>query len=149
MTKPVAIASDQGGYELKQSVLQHFKDKGIPFEDFGSHSTESVDYPDYGIPACKAVQDGHSDFAILICGTGIGMSMTANKMHGIRACACSESFSAEMTRLHNNANVLCLGGRVIGPGVAIQLVDIFLNTQFEGGRHQNRIDKFMALEDEY
>ena len=109
-------------------------------------STASVDYPDFAAKGCKAVQDGSCALVILCCGTGVGMSMCANKMKGIRACCCSDTFSAEFTRRHNNANALCLGGRVVGAGLGCQIVDAFLNAEFEGGRHQMRIDKMMALE---
>ena len=105
-----------------------------------------MDYPDYALPACQAVVRGECSAAILCCGTGVGMSMCANKVKGIRACCCSDAFSAEFTRRHNNANALCLGGRVVGVGLAETLVDLFVDTPFEGGRHQNRIDKMMAIE---
>lgn len=146
MNKPIALGCDAAGLVLKEAIKTHLEASGFSCLDFGTHSTESCDYPDYAKAACEAVLDGRSEFALLFCGTGIGMSITANKMHGIRACACSDIFSAEMTRLHNNANVLCLGGRVIGAGLAEKLVDIFLASPFEGGRHQRRIDKITALE---
>lgn len=146
MIKNVAIACDHGGYELKLDVIRHLEEKGIVYEDFGCNSTESVDYPDYGIPAAKAVAEGKFDAAILICGTGIGMSLCANKVKGIRAAVCSDTFCARMTRAHNNANVLCMGARVIGLGVALDIVDAFLDTEFEGGRHATRVEKVMAEE---
>ncbi|MDD6095479.1 MAG: ribose 5-phosphate isomerase B [Clostridia bacterium] len=146
MIKNVAIACDHGGYELKLDVIRHLEEKGIAYEDFGCNSTESVDYPDYGIPAAKAVAEGKFDAAILICGTGIGMSLCANKVKGIRAAVCSDTFCARMTRAHNNANVLCMGARVIGLGVALDIVDAFLGTEFEGGRHATRVEKVMAEE---
>ena len=132
--KPIALGADHGGYELKEAIKQHLEERGIAY------------YPDYAAATCGAVTNGSSDFAILCCGTGVGMSMCANKIKGIRACCCSEPFSAEYTRRHNNANTLCLGGRVVGPGLACQIVDAFLDHEFEGGRHQKRIDKMMALE---
>ena len=144
--KPIALAADHGGYELKEAIKSHLADLGLAAEDYGTFGTESCDYPDFAARACKAVQQGSSDFAILCCGTGVGMSMCANKVKGIRACCCSDAFSAEFTRRHNNANALCLGGRVVGAGLAETLVDLFVDTPFEGGRHQNRIDKMMALE---
>ena len=144
--KKIALGADHGGYELKEAVKQHLQQRGIPFEDFGCHSTESVDYPDMAVPPCRAVQQGDCDCALLFCGTGVGISMAANKLHGIRACCCSDVFSARYTRLHNDANALCLGGRVVGVGLACELVDAFLDTPFEGGRHQRRIDKLRALE---
>ena len=146
MIKNVAIACDHGGYELKLDVIRHLEEKGIAYEDFGCNSNESVDYPDYGIPAAKAVAEGKFDAGILICGTGIGMSLCANKVKGIRAAVCSDTFCARMTRAHNNANVLCMGARVIGLGVALDIVDSFLETEFEGGRHATRVEKVMAEE---
>jgi len=146
MSKPIALAADHGGYELKEAVKQHLDELGLAYVDFGTNSTASVDYPDMARPACKAVVNGECDKALLFCGTGVGISMAANKVPGIRACCCSDAFSAEFTRRHNDANALCMGGRVVGPGLAIQLVDLFLNTEFEGGRHVNRIAKLTALE---
>lgn len=143
---PLALAADHGGFELKESLKKHLEARGIPYRDFGTDSAASVDYPDYALPACQAVVRGECSAAILCCGTGVGMSMCANKVKGIRACCCSDTFSAEFTRRHNNANALCLGGRVVGTGLACQIVDAFLNAEFEGGRHQKRIDKMMALE---
>lgn len=146
--KPIAIGSDHGGYELKEAIKQHLEERGIAYRDFGTNSTASCDYPDYAAATCHAVTDGSCELAILCCGTGVGMSMCANKIKGIRACCCSDTFSAEFTRRHNNANALCLGGRVVGAGLACQIVDAFLDNSFEGGRHQNRIDKMMALENQ-
>ena len=142
----IAIGCDHGGFALKQEVMRHLDELGLAYVDYGTHSTASVDYPDMAVPACEAVVKGESDKALLFCGTGVGISMAANKIKGIRACCCSDSFSCEYTRRHNDANALCMGGRVVGPGLACQLVDIFLNTEFEGGRHQRRIDKLTALE---
>ena len=122
----IAIGSDHGGYLLKEEIKKHLKEKGYEFKDFGTDSTASCDYPVYAEKVCRAVQSGECEKGILICGTGIGMSMCANKCKGIRAAVCGDHFSAEFTRKHNNANVLCLGARVIGAGVAMQLVDIFL-----------------------
>ncbi|MFV0353196.1 MAG: ribose 5-phosphate isomerase B [Oscillospiraceae bacterium] len=148
MKPAIAIASDGAGYELKKEIEKQLLENGFTVTDFGNDSTASCDYPDYAKPACQAVLDGKCQFALLFCGTGVGMSMAANKMKGIRACCCSDIFSAEMTRLHNNANVLCLGGRVIASGLAGKLVDIFLATEYEGGRHQRRVDKITAIEQE-
>ena len=134
--KPIALAADHGGYELKEAIKAHLDELGVAYTDFGTDSTASVDYPDYAAKGCKAVLDGSCALVILCCGTGVGMSM----------CCCSDTFSAEFTRRHNNANALCLGGRVVGAGLACQIVDAFLNAEFEGGRHQKRIDKMMALE---
>ena len=137
MAKPIALAADHGGFELKEAVKAHLDELGLEYIDFGTHSTASVDYP---------VVSGQCSKALLFCGTGVGISMAANKVKGIRACCCSDSFSCEYTRRHNDANALCMGGRVVGPGLACQLVDLFLNTPFEGGRHANRIAKLMAIE---
>lgn len=144
----IALASDHGGFALKEEMKKHLDSRGIAYTDFGCDSSASCDYPDLAKPACDAVISGECEKAILFCGTGIGMSMAANKVRGIRACACSDTFSAKFTRLHNNANVLCLGGRVVGAGLAAELIDLFLDTPFEGGRHQKRINKVMALEND-
>lgn len=142
----IALGADHGGYALKEKVKTHLQEKGVEVEDFGAHSPESCDYPDMAVPPCEAVLDGRCGRALLFCGTGIGISMAANKIDGIRAAACSDSFSARYTRLHNDANVLCLGERVVGPGLACELVDLFLSTGFEGGRHTRRVQKVMALQ---
>ena len=144
----IAIGSDHGGYLLKEEIKKHLKEKGYEFKDFGTDSTASCDYPVYAEKVCRAVQSGECEKGILICGTGIGMSMCANKCKGILAAVCGDHFSAEFTRKHNNANVLCLGARVIGAGVAMQLVDIFLTTEYEGGRHEKRVEMMMQLENE-
>ena len=144
----IAIGSDHGGYLLKEEIKKRLKEKGYEFKDFGTDSTASCDYPVYAEKVCRAVQSGECEKGILICGTGIGMSMCANKCKGIRAAVCGDHFSAEFTRKHNNANVLCLGARVIGAGVAMQLVDIFLTTEYEGGRHEKRVEMMMQLENE-
>ena len=142
----IAIGSDHGGYLLKEEIKKHLEEKGYEFKDFGTDNTASCDYPIYAEKVCSAIQSGECEKGILVCGTGIGMSMCANKCKGIRAAVCGDHFSAEFTRKHNNANVLCLGARVIGAGVAMQLVDIFLTTEFEGGRHEKRIEMMMELE---
>lgn len=144
----IAIGSDHGGYLLKEELKKHLEEKGIEFKDFGTDSAASCDYPVYAEKVCRAIQSGECEKGILICGTGIGMSMCANKCKGIRAAVCGDHFSAEFTRKHNNANVLCLGARVIGAGVAMQLVDIFLTTEYEGGRHEKRVEMMMQLENE-
>lgn len=146
MEKPIALAADHGGFELKEAVKQHLDELGLAYIDFGTHSTASVDYPDMALPACEAVAAGQCGKALLFCGTGVGISIAANKVKGIRACCCSDSFSCEYTRRHNDANALCLGGRVVGAGLACQLVDLFLATPFEGGRHAARVAKIAALE---
>ena len=135
----IALGCDHGGLELKNAIIEDLKNKGVEFIDFGTTTTDSVDYPVYAKKVCAAVQSGECLLGILCCGTGIGMSMTANKQKGIRAAVLSDAFSAEMTRRHNNANVLCLGGRVIDSAKAVELANIFLNTPYEGGRHDKRI----------
>ncbi len=144
----IAIGSDHGGFALKQEILTFLDSKGIPYQDFGCFSEESCDYPDVAKDTCAAILDGRCEKGILVCGTGIGISMAANKIKGIRAALCGDYYAAKYTRLHNDANVLCLGGRIIGLGSACELVDVFLHTDFEGGRHQRRVDKMMALEQE-
>lgn len=142
----IAVCCDHGGLSLKQEVLRHLEEKGLEYKDFGTNSPESCDYPDIVKPLCQAIQRGECDKGVVICGTGIGISMAANKMKGIRAALCHDSFSAEFTRRHNDSNIIAFGARVIGPGLALQLLDIFLNTPFEGGRHAVRVEKMMALE---
>ena len=142
----IAIACDHGGFELKQTVLRFLAQKDIPVQDFGCDGLESCDYPDFGIPAARAVGSGACEMGILICTTGIGMSMAANKVHGVRCALCGDSLSARLTRQHNNANVLALGAGIVGPNLALEIVETFLTTPFLGGRHQRRVDKFMALE---
>ncbi len=144
--KKIAIACDHGGYELKKDIIKHLEARGFDICDFGCDSTASVDYPDYALPASQAVAKGECDLGILICGTGIGMSLCANKVKGIRAACCSDTFSARMTRMHNDSNVLCFGARVVGLGLATDMVDLFLDTPFEGERHNARIAKMMAIE---
>ena len=144
----IALGADHGGYALKEAVRAHLDERGIAYHDYGGFSEESVDYPDMAVPPCKAVVAGECELALLFCGTGVGISIAANKIRGIRACCCSDVFSARYTRLHNDANALCLGGRVVGSGLACELVDVFLATAFEGGRHARRIAKITALENE-
>ena len=137
----IGLGCDHGGYELKQEIIKYLEEKGLPYKDFGCDSTKSVDYPIYARKVGRAIQNGECDKGILICGTGIGISIAANKMKGIRAALCTDCFSAEATRLHNDANILALGGRVVGPGRAVKIVDTFLNTEFSHEeRHQRRID---------
>lgn len=137
----LVLASDHGGYELKEEIKKHLQENGYDFEDIGTHSTESVDYPEYGRAAAEMIAQGKADKGILCCGTGIGISLAANKVKGIRCANVSDTFSAKMSRAHNNANMLSLGGRVVGVGLALEIVDAWLNTEFEGGRHQRRVDK--------
>lgn len=137
----IALGCDHGGYELMQEVKRHLEERGLEYMDFGCYSKESVDYPVYAKKAAYAVADGECDKGILICGTGIGISIAANKVKGIRAALCHDCFSAQATREHNNANMLALGARVIGPGLALQIVDIFLDTPFsDDERHIRRIE---------
>ena len=142
----IALSSDHAGFPLKEAIKEYFIAEGIEFEDCGAYNTDSVDYPYQAKKACDLVVAGKCDKAILCCGTGIGISMAANKVKGIRAACCSDYFSAKYTRMHNDANALCLGARVIGAGLAIELVDVFINTEFEGGRHQRRVDQITEIE---
>ena len=142
----IALGCDHGGYALMQKVKEHLTAQGIEFHDFGTYSQESCDYPVYAEAAAKAVTGGECSLGILICGTGIGISIAANKIPGIRAALCSDCFSAEMTRRHNDANMLAMGARVLGEGLALKIVDTFLSSDFEGGRHQRRVDMITALE---
>ena len=142
----IALGSDHAGFPLKEEIKKYLEQNGIPFEDVGAYDTSSVDYPYQAKKACDLVVSGKCEKAILCCGTGIGISMAANKVKGIRAACCTDYFSAKYTRLHNDANALCLGARVIGPGAALELVEVFLNTPFEGGRHQRRVDQLSELE---
>ena len=138
----IAIGSDHGGYALKQEILQHLAARGFETEDLGCYSEKSCDYPEFAKKVAGAVAEGRAEKGILICGTGIGMSITANKVRGIRAAAVSDCFTAEATRQHNDANVLCLGARTLGPGLALKLVDVFLDTPFSGDeRHIRRISQ--------
>ena len=142
----IAIASDHGAYELKERLKARLTEQGHEMVDCGTHSTESCDYPDFGRPAAQMVANGECERAILLCTTGIGISMVANKVKGVRCAVCHDPWSAEMTRRHNNANALAMGANVVGPGLAERIVDVFLSTDFEGGRHQRRVDKIMETE---
>lgn len=142
----IAIGCDHAGYELKCEVMKHLDEKGIDYIDVGCHSSQSVHYPIYAYNLCKKVVGGEVECGILICGTGIGMSMAANKVKGIRAAVCSDEFSTEFTRRHNDANVMCMGARVLETKKAIKLVDIFLGTPFEGGKHKTRIGMIANIE---
>jgi ribose 5-phosphate isomerase B len=142
----VAIAADHGGYTLKEEIKQYLESAGIEYQDFGCHSEDSVDYPDYALPVAEKVAKGEFDRGILICGTGIGMSIAANKIDGVRCALVHDCFTAKATREHNDSNVLAMGARVIGPGHALEVAKIWLGTEFEGGRHQRRIDKIRLIE---
>lgn len=142
----IAVGCDHGGLEHKNAIAEHLKERGFEVTDYGIYEQKSVDYPEIAQKLCEGIVNGDNELGILVCGTGIGMSIAANKVKGIRAAACSEHFSAKYTRMHNNSNVLCLGGRVIGIGTAIELADLFVDTEFEGGRHQRRIDMITDIE---
>lgn len=145
----IAIGSDHGGVSLKESVREHLEKKGYVVKDFGTYTRESCDYPDISEIVSLNVVDKKYDFGILICGTGIGIGIAANKVKGVRAALCHDTFSAHASREHNNANILTMGERVIGQALALDIVDTFLSAEFEGGRHQSRIDKITQLEEKY
>lgn len=144
----IAIGSDGAGFELKKAITAWLEEKNIPYTEFGCMNGESCDYPLVAKEVCECLTSGSAEQAILVCGTGIGISMAANKIKGIRAAVCTDAYTAKYTRLHNDANVLCIGGRVTGPGVGVEIVETFLNTGFEGGRHQRRVDQIAAIENE-
>lgn len=143
----LAIGCDHGGFELKEAVREYLEQHSIEYEDFGAYSTDSVDYAPIAAKAAHAVADGKADYGVLICSTGIGISIAANKVKGIRAALCTNEFCAEMTRRHNNANILCMGGKVTDKETGLKLLEIFLNTGFDGGRHQRRIDQIAQIEE--
>ena len=142
----IAIGCDHGGFALKEAVKKHLEEKGIEIKDFGCYSTESVDYAIHAAKVAHCVADGEAEYGILVCSTGIGISMAANKVKGIRAALCCDTHAAEMTRRHNNANILCMGGLVISEQTGLDIVDTFLSFEFEGGRHQRRVDQLAAIE---
>lgn len=143
----IALGSDHAGFALKQEIKKHLELQQVEYKDFGTFDENSCDYPDYASKTCAAVLSGECQFGILVCGTGIGMSIAANKIKGIRAACCSDYFSAKYTRMHNDANILCLGGRVVGAGLACELVDIFIGTPFsKGENHLRRLSKIASLE---
>ena len=145
----IAIGCDHGGFELKEAVRGYLEERQIPYEDFGAYNTDSVDYAPIAAKAARAVAAGQADFGVLVCSTGIGISMAANKVKGIRAALCGDVYSAKYTRLHNDANILAMGDRVLGEGLALEIVKTFLETKFEGGRHQRRVDKIAQIEKMY
>ncbi|QUH19103.1 ribose 5-phosphate isomerase B [Alkaliphilus sp. B6464] len=145
----IAIGSDHGGYGLKELIKKHLQEKGFDIKDFGTDSTTSTDYPDFARAVGEAVVAEEFDRGILVCGTGIGISIAANKVPGVRCALVGDCFSAKATRQHNNANIIALGERVVGPGLALEIVDTWLGAEFEGGRHQNRIDKITEIERKY
>ncbi|MBQ7816909.1 MAG: ribose 5-phosphate isomerase B [Oscillospiraceae bacterium] len=142
----IVLAADHGGFHLKEEVKKYLEAKGVEIMDVGTYTADSVDYPDMAVKGCEKILSGECEKGIFFCGTGVGISIAANKVKGIRACCCSDHFRAKYTRLHNDANVLCLGGRVVGAGIACELADLFIETEFEGGRHARRVDKIMAIE---
>ena len=142
----IAIGCDHGGYELKQKILAHLRQRGLEYRDFGCDSTASVDYPVYGKAVAHAVASGECEKGIVICSTGIGISIAANKVAGIRCAHCTDPLTAEMTRRHNDANVLALGAGITGPNLAKRMVEVFLNTEFEGGRHARRVAQLDAIQ---
>lgn len=143
----IAIGSDHAGFTLKQEVVSHLREKGLEIMEMGCTDGSSCDYPEVAREVCEKVTSGEAELAILVCGTGLGISIAANKCKGIRAAVCTDCYMAKYTRLHNDANVLCLGGRVIGGGLACEIVDTFLAASFEGGRHQRRVDQIAKLEE--
>ncbi len=144
----IALGCDHGGLNIKNAVINYLKDKGIEYKDYGCYTSESVDYPVYAYKVASAVAGGEAELGILCCGTGIGISMAANKVKGIRAAVVGNEFSAEMTRRHNDSNILCMGGRVTTEEEAVKYADIFLNTPFEGGRHTKRVDMITDIEND-
>lgn len=145
----IALACDHGGLNLKNAIKKYLEDNGYEYEDFGTDTFDSCDYPDYALPAAEAVANGKCDKGILICSTGIGVSIVANKVKGVRCAHCHDVYCAQFTRLHNDANMLAMGEKVVGTGYALQIVETFLTTEFEGGRHQRRVDKISAIEQKY
>jgi ribose 5-phosphate isomerase B len=137
----VLAAADHAGFELKELLVRHARETGLEIVDLGTHSTESVDYPDFAHDLATRIASGEAERGLLVCGTGIGVAMAANRHRGVRAALCHDAYTAEVARRHNNANVLCMGGRTTGSGVAVQMFDIFLATPFDGGRHARRVDK--------
>ncbi|MGE7622090.1 ribose 5-phosphate isomerase B [Viridibacillus sp. NPDC096237] len=144
----IAISSDHGGNNLRKEIMTLLEELGINYDDFGPQSSDSVDYPDYALPVAEGVASGKYDRGILICGTGIGMSIAANKVKGIRCALVHDLFSAKATRCHNNSNVLAMGERVIGPGLALEIVQTWMSTDFEGGRHERRVEKVAEIEND-
>ncbi len=145
----IAIAADHGGFTMKETIKKKLESMNLEFHDFGTYSEESVDYPDYGIQVAEAVARGEFQRGILICGTGLGMSIVANKVPGVRCALLHDTFSAKATREHNDTNVMAMGARVIGPGLAEEIVQLWLTTDFSGGRHQARLDKIADIETRY
>lgn len=145
----IALACDHGGLNLKREVKKYLLEQGYEVSDFGTDTFDSCDYPDYALPAAEAVSDGKCEKGIVICSTGIGVSIVANKVAGVRCAHCHDTYCAEFTRLHNNSNMLALGEKVVGAGYALKIVETFLKTEFEGGRHERRVNKITDIEKKY
>ena len=145
----IALAFDHGGLNLKREVIKYLEEHGYEYKDFGTDSFDSCDYPDFALPAAESVAIGECDKGIVICSTGIGVSIVANKVPGVRCAHCHDTYCAEFTRLHNDSNVLAMGEKIVGVGYALKIVEKFLTTEFEGGRHQRRVDKITAIEKKY
>jgi ribose 5-phosphate isomerase B len=143
----LAIGNDHAAYDMKLEIKSYLESKGHEVVDFGTHSTQSCNYPEFGYRAAKKVVSGEADGGILICGTGVGISLTANKLNGIRCCVCSEPYSAKLSKQHNNTNMIAFGARVVGPDLAKMIVDAWLEAEFQGGRHQTRVDMIMEVQD--
>lgn len=143
----IAVGSDHGGFALKREIIKHLEERGLEYKDYGTYTEDSCDYPVFGEAVARAVAGGECDRGILICGTGIGISIAANKVKGIRAAVCGDCFSAEYARRHNDANILALGARVIGPGLALKITDVFLDAEAEGGRHARRVEMISKIEE--
>ena len=144
----IALGADHGGYELKESIKKHLEEKGVEYKDYGSYTGEAIDYPIIAKKVADAIVSGECERGILCCGTGVGISIAANKVKGIRCACCSDYFSAYYTRLHNDANILAMGGRVVGAGLGIMMADVFIETEFEGGRHERRVGLITEIENE-
>ena len=142
----IGIGNDHVGYEMKQEIIDHLKERGYEVVDYGAYSSDRCNYPVYGEKVAKAIVNGEVDLGVLICGTGVGISLAANKVKGIRACVCSEPYTAKLSRMHNNAQIIAFGARVIGPELAMMIVDEFLNAEFQGGRHAERVGLITEIE---
>lgn len=142
----IGIGNDHVGYEMKQEIIDHLKERGYEVVDYGAYSSERCNYPVYGEKVANAIVNGEVDLGVLICGTGVGISLAANKVKGIRACVCSEPYTAKLSRMHNNAQIIAFGARVIGPELAMMIVDEFLNAEFQGGRHAERVSLITDIE---
>lgn len=143
----IAIGADHGGHSLKEALKKHFDQNNIHYKDFGAYTSDSVDYPDYALAVGKSILSGECTEGILCCGTGVGIAIAANKIPGIRAAVAGDCFTAQATKEHNHSNILCLGGRVLGDGLAIRIVDTWMKASFSGGRHQKRIDRIREIEE--